>query len=144
MKFLDHHLIAVRRLVEQVAVDRRLGGIQYPDGQQVLAGSQRLGRIEAEGCLGAFMATEMLPVEPDVAQVVHGMEMQQGALARGMWALRSKGAPVPDDTMRAGKGVLERARDGGLPYLDAGIARPPVFVAALILGVERDVPLAGE
>jgi hypothetical protein len=101
-------LIAMRRFVQNNAIDGLITRVQDTHREKVvLARAHRMSRVKHERRLSTFMATEIDRVQPNVRQVIYGMEAKQVPARRIGMGLRLKLQPIPNDTVITGKGLLD-------------------------------------
>ncbi len=103
---------------------RRRHAVVGLDHQHIVAGLDRLGRVEAEALEGALVLAEILPVQPDIGDLADPVELHEIALAA--WHGRDlEVLAIPADTLDAvGGGGTHDARIAdmvpGIGNVDAG------------------------
>jgi hypothetical protein len=118
--------------------------IQHSHREQVVAvGSNRLGDIELERQLAAFVLAESVAVQPHLAEIVDCPKAQERAAAAGPDRVGLEAMPIPEHAVLAGKHLLNDARHGRCDGVGARSA-PPALRAPDIAGVGGDRPGAVE
>jgi len=134
-----HVFVAVRRLVQDDAVDRLVMWIQHPDGKPMRRvrrhGRQRIGDIQCERRLAALMLPNVDPVDPHLSQVVDDTEAQQIASLGITWGFRGEGTRVPGNAVVTGERLLDDAGNRGSLGSREGKHRVPVLLPAHVVGV---------
>lgn len=134
-------LVAVRRLVEDDAVDGLVRGVEDADGQAVeAAGLHRRGDIEDERRLPPFMAAGGGAVEPHLGLVIRRPEAEQVPPLDALMARRLEIAPVPGDAVVAGEDVLNDPGNLGALRLRPG-GFEPLLPAPGVLRIRRQEPI---
>ena len=144
MKIIGELFVGVGCLIEHEAVDGRLGRIEHAHGQEILAGHQRLRRVERDWGLAALVAADVAPVDPDIGEIIDSLETEQGALTRRRRAHGDEHGPIPGHAVSSGENLLNRAGHGRVTPGRVRDMVEPALHAAAIVRVERETPTSSQ